>query len=273
MRGKFLDMFNNSVSRIFGMRRTSNEETVTSNLESPYKKDYDDPILDYYETPIGNYILPNNAPRDIIINSMKLGKIFEPEIVNAAKQHIKEGTVVLDVGANLGQMAILFSRLVGPEGSIYAFEADDYIYNILDLNIKANNIANIKPICKAVYNKTGNTMLYPVQDFKKFDSYGSYGLDPNANEGRKVETITIDSLNIQEPISFMKVDVQGSDLFVLEGAMETIKRNKMPILFEYEEQFNELFQTTWEDYSGFIESISYRIAMTIYDINYLIVPK
>ena len=103
-------------------------------------------------------------------------------------------------------------------------KADNYIYDILKLNIKANNIQNINPICKAVYNNNGNVMLYPVQDFKKFDSYGSYGLDPNANEGRKVETITIDSLNIQEPISFMKVDVQGSDLFVLEGAIETIKR-------------------------------------------------
>jgi hypothetical protein len=71
----------------------------------------------------------------------------------------------------------------------------------------------------------------------------------------------------------MKVDVQGSDLFVLEGAIETIKRHKMPILFEYEEQFNEQFNTKWKNYSDFIESVSYRTEKTIYNINYLIVPK
>ena len=273
MRSKSWNMFKNNVSRILNKRLPSNSEIVISNLESPYKKDYDDPILEYFETPIGNYILPNNAPADIVINSMKFGKIFEPEVVDVAQQYIKKGTVVLDVGANFGQMSIMFSRFAGSNGSIYAFEADNYIYDILKLNIKANNIKNINPICKAVYNNNGNAMLYPVQDFKKFDSYGSYGLDPNANEGRKVETITIDSLNIQEPISFMKVDVQGSDLFVLEGAIETIKRHKMPILFEYEEQFNEQFNTKWQDYSDFIESVSYRIAMTIYNINYLIIPK
>jgi len=273
MRSKSWDIIKNNASRLLGKRLASKSKIVISNLESPYKKDYDDPILEYFETPIGNYILPNNAPRDIVINSMKFGKIFEPEVIDVAQQYIKNGTVVLDVGANFGQMSMMFSKFVGSEGAVYAFEADDYIYDILKLNIAANNIKNINPICKAVYNKNGNVMLYPVQDFKKYDSYGSYGLDPNANEGRKVETITIDSLNIQEPISFMKVDVQGSDLFVLEGAIETIKRHKMPILFEYEEQFNEQFNTKWKNYSDFIESVSYRSEKTIYNINYLIVPK
>jgi methyltransferase FkbM-like protein len=67
-------------------------------------------------------------------------------------------------------------------------------------------------------------MFYPVPDFRRFGSYGSYGLDSGAKDGRKVETITIGILNIQTQISFMKVDVQGSDLFVLRGSVETIKR-------------------------------------------------
>jgi FkbM family methyltransferase len=239
---------------------------------SPYKKDFDDSVLEYFETPQGNYYLPNNAPRDSVINCMKFGKIFEPEVVELAQRYIKNGTIVLDVG-NFGQMSLLFSKLAGPEGTIYSFEADDFICDVLKKNIAANNCTNIKPVCKAVYNKNGDVMFYPVQDFKRFDSYGSYGLDPNAKEGREVQTITIDSLNIQEPISFMKVDVQGSDLFVLQGAVETIKRHKMPILFEYEKQFGEEFNAKWQDYCDFIGSISYRIKETILDINYLIVPK
>lgn len=240
---------------------------------SPYKRNCDDPVLEYFETPLGNYYLPNNAPRDIVINSMKYGKVFEPEVVELASKFINNGTVVLDVGANFGQMSLLFSRLVGNEGTVYAFEADDFICEVLKKNIVANNCTNIKPICKAVYSTNGAILFYPVQDFIRFDSYGSYGLDPKAKEGRKVGTITIDSLNIQEPISFMKVDVQGSDLFVLQGAVETINKNKMPILFEYEEQFGDEFNATWENYEEFIESISYRIEKTIYSINYLIVPK
>jgi len=267
------NMIMEKISSLFKKLIKSNRGIEVEVDTSPYKMDYDDPVLEYYETPIGNYYLPNNAPRDIVINSMKFGKIFEPEVVELAQQYIEEGTVVLDVGANFGQMSIMFSHFAGSKGSVYAFEADDFICGILEKNIAANNCTNIKPVCKAVYNKTGEIMLYPVQDFTRFDSYGSYGLDPNAKEGREVQTITIDSLNIQEPISFMKVDVQGSDLFVLQGAVETIQRHKMPILFEYEEQFGEEFNAKWQDYSDFIESISYRIEKTIYGINYLIVPK
>lgn len=240
---------------------------------SPYKRHYDHPMLEYFETPIGNYYLPNDAPRDVVIKCMKFGEIFEPEVVDAVCHYIKRGTVVLDVGANFGQMSLLFSQRVGPEGMVYAFEADDFICGVLKKNIAANNCTNITPVCRAVYNKNDAVMFYPVQDFKRFDSYGSYGLDPKAKEGREVRTITIDSLNIHEPISFMKVDVQGSDLFVLEGAVETIKRHKMPIVFEYEEQFGDEFKAKWKDYTNFIRSISYKIEKTIYNINYLIVPE
>ncbi len=261
------------ISTFFHSLLTSNKTVDRERGLSPYKRKYDDPVLEYFETPLGNYYLPNNAPRDIVINSMKFGEMFEPEVVELASQFIKSGTAVLDVGANFGQMSLLFSQRVGPGGIVYAFEADDFICEVLKKNIAANQCTNIKPICKAVYNKNDAVMLYPVQDFKRFDSYGSYGLDPKAKEGREVRTITIDSLDIPEPISFMKVDVQGSDLFVLEGAVETIKRHQMPILFEYEEQFGDEFNARWPNYKDFIESISYRIEKTIYEINYLIIPK
>src|SRR5687768_5853399 len=83
--------------------------------------------LDFYMTPIGNYYVPNNAPSDIVINHMKEGKYFEEKVIEAATKLIKRGSTVLDVGSNFGQMAIHFSKLVGDEGKVYAFEADDFV--------------------------------------------------------------------------------------------------------------------------------------------------
>jgi hypothetical protein len=94
----------------------------------------------------------------------------------------------------------------------------------------------------------------------------------NATAGRTVKTLTIDRLNINTPISFMKVDIQGSDLFALRGAVETIKRHRMPIIFEFEQQFQAEFRTSFQDYVDFVNSISYRFAKLVMDINYLIVP-
>ncbi len=229
--------------------------------------------LSLFKTSTGDYYLPSRIPSDEIINQIKKGKVFDSEVVEVAKQYITEGSTVLDVGANFGQMTVIFSKCAGKSGRVFSFEADDFIYSVLEKNLALNNCDNITAVCKAVYNKNGDIMFYPVQDFKRFETYGSYGLNPNAQEGRKVETITIDSLKIDTPISFIKVDVQGSDLFVLQGAVETIKQHQMPIIFEFEEGFQSEFNTCWQDYLNFIDSISYKIEKVVDDINYLIVPK
>ena len=232
-----------------------------------------DKPLKFYQTPIGNYYLPADATADFIAKKMREGEIFEPAIVDVARQYIKKGSLVLDVGANFGQMSLIFSQLVGEQGQVLSLEADDYIFYVLEQNIKANNCQNIQPIFGAVYNKTGKVMIYPVQDFDKFICYGSFGLDPNTTEGRQVQTIAIDDLKIDREVSFMKVDVQGSDLFAMQGAIETIKKYRMPIIFEFEQQFQKQFNTCFQDYLDFIASINYKVEEVVDNINYLIVPK
>lgn len=226
-----------------------------------------------FQTGLGTYYLPEDIKTDVIANMMKAGKIFEPEILNIAKRFICKGTAVLDLGANFGQMSLLFSDLVGSTGKVYSFEAADDVCEVLKKNIEANKKTNVIPICKAVYDSVGKLKFYPEPDFSRFGSYGSYGLDPAATAGRTVETITIDSLDIKEFISFMKIDIQGSDLFAMKGARKTIMKNRMPILFEYEEQFQQEFDTSFYDYMEFIDSIQYRVLETVSGINFVIIPK
>src|SRR4029077_18213670 len=110
----------------------------------------------------------------------------------------------------------------------------------------------ILPVFGAVHDVAGQTLYFPVQDFERFSSYGSYGIDYAGNKGRPVPTLTIDSLNIAEPISFMKVDVQGGDLHAMRGAVATIAKNKMPILFEYEYQFEAELKLSFQEYVDFV---------------------
>lgn len=226
----------------------------------------------FYKTATGNYYLPTSTPLDCVVRNIRMNRIWEPEVVEVARQYIRRDSVVLDVGSNLGQMAILFSKMVGDNGQVLAFEADDYVFAILQKNIDANHCYNVRAFSRAVYDESNKMMFFPEQDFKRFKAYGSYGLDPNAKSGRNVKTIAIDDLNIQTPISFMKVDVQGSDLFAMRGAVQAIRQHRMPILFEFEEQFQEEFHTSFQDYLNFIDSIGYKIEKKILNINYLIIP-
>ena len=224
----------------------------------------------YFETPIGCWWLPLSD--DAVATTMRLGHIFEPEIVAEASSHITPGSSVLDLGSNFGQMAVLFSRMTGPSGTVHAFEADPFVCHLLRRNIEANAASNIIVHETAVWRESGRILFYPVQDFVRFNTFGSYGIDPNATAGRQVTSTAIDSLDLPGNISFMKIDVQGSDLYAMEGATGTIERNKMPILFEFETLLQDDFGTSFRDYESLLARLQYKIEKVVGNNNYLIKP-
>jgi FkbM family methyltransferase len=228
--------------------------------------------ISFYETATGNYYLPTDAWGDMIAKNIKSDKVFDAPIVEIAKKYIKPGTIALDVGANFGQMSVLMSTFVGSDGMVYAFEADDFIYHILEKNAKAN-ADNIKTVFGAVHHTGGETLYFPVQDFERFNTYGSYGIDYIHGNGRPVPTIAIDDIDFAMPISFMKVDVQGGDLLALKGAAKTISKHKMPIIFEYEYLFEDELNLSFQEYVDFVLGLGYYFAKVINGQNFLVLPR
>src|SRR5687768_8406500 len=84
--------------------------------------------LTLYETATGKYYLPTDATADVVANAIINNQIFEEEVVNCARKYIQPGSVVLDVGANFGQMTLLFSEMVTENGKVYSFDADDFVF-------------------------------------------------------------------------------------------------------------------------------------------------
>lgn len=240
----------------------------------PVKKSKKSKKLTLHKTVTGNYYLPTEAYRDVVANTIINNEIFEKEVVELASRYIKPGDTVLDIGSNFGQMSVLFSNMVGENGKVHSFDADDWVYEIFTKNIEANNkTGKIIPHFGAVHNMAGEILIFPDQDFEEFSAYGSYGIDYNAKQGRQVKTITIDDLNIEGPVHFMKIDIQGGDLQAMQGAVKTIEKNRMPILFEYEYNFEEKFSLCFQDYVDFVQSINYKFHKVVSGHNFLIIPK
>lgn len=240
----------------------------------PEKKSRKTKNLSLHKTVTGNYYLPTDAHNDGVANTIKSNLVFEKDVIDLASKYIKPGNTVLDLGANFGQMSILFSEMVGKNGKVHSFDADDWVFEIFKKNIEANDKTDIIiPHFGAVHNVAGETLIFPDQDFEEFGSYGSYGIDYNAKQGREVKTITIDSMGFEEPIHFMKVDIQGGDLQALQGAVKTIEKNRMPILFEYEYNFEDKFNMCFQDYVDFVSSINYKFHKVINGHNFLIIPR
>lgn len=236
------------------------------------KKSIKSDKLSFHKTVTGNYFLPEEAYQDIIANTIKSNQIFDLEIYEIAHKYVRPNTTALDVGSNFGQMAILLSKLVGEKGTVHAFEADDFIFEILQKNIKENS-TNITPHFGAVHNISNETLHFPVQDFERFSTYGSYGIDYVHGKGRPIKTITIDEIEFDKPVSFIKIDIQGGDLQAMKGAVKTIEKYKMPIIFEYEYQFEDELNLSFQEYVDFVKSINYKFERVVNGQNYLILPN
>ena len=166
------------------------------------------------------------------------------------KEQIRPGMVVVDVGANIGYYALIAAKLVGNEGKVYAFEPVSNNYDLLVANIKVNGYTNIIPIPKAVSNKCGKALLFinkvnlTTPSLSQDNVTGhistdimSAGLSTPSLSRDEVETITLDkffegAVGV-EKVDFLKMDVEGYEGLVIEGAEKVLKGNNLKIFMEF----------------------------------------
>ena len=233
--------------------------------------------LKLYKTATGNFYLPQFALKDLIRNEIIDNKIFDRKVYETAIQYIKDDTIVLDVGANFGQLSVLLSKCK-KNVEVYSFEASKYIFEILEKNVQINN-ANVKLFHKLVGNETEQELFIKKLNISKFNTYGSNMIEKteirneNSPNIEKINSIKIDDIFFDKKISLMKIDVQGYDLEVLKGSKKTIIKQQMPIIFEYEEDFAKDFNYTFKNFEFFIDEINYKISAQIDKSNYLILPR
>ena len=141
---------------------------------------------------------------------------------------LQPGDVAIDVGANIGALTIPMARLVGKDGQIIAFEASAANLELLYKNINQNGLRdNVYVRSVAASDKEG---ILKVDKQSALHAY----CRPDINEGDfNVACDTIDSMELPK-VKLIKIDVDGHELQVLNGAAETIARCKPIIYIENE---------------------------------------
>lgn len=229
-------------------------------------------ITKLYKTSTGLYYLPFLSYKDTVRRKIINNEIYEKEIVDIAAEYIEPNSIVLDIGANFGQMSILFSE-TQRNVKVFAFEAQKYVFELLEKNVKVNDKKNIKCFYNLVGSKSGIENI-KINKLYKFGSWGANNIEYSSNKQRstKIKAIKIDDIKFDQTISFMKVDVQGLDLDVLRGAKNTIKYHRMPIIFEYESIFENIYDYKFDDIEKILNEINYEVKTKIGN-DFLIVPS
>jgi FkbM family methyltransferase len=142
---------------------------------------------------------------------------------------VRHDSVVADVGANQGLYSLWLAR-VATSGHIYAFEPDPQLFRCLENNIRNNQLTNISAIRAAASDRSGRLAL-TANKLNRGDNRVTRNPDSGFAE---VKAITLDETLSHSRVDLLKIDVQGFEIEVLQGARETIGNNRdLTILFEF----------------------------------------
>ena len=168
---------------------------------------------------------------------------YEPYETQLILRQARVGEVVVDVGANIGYYTVLLADKVGKNGKVYAFEPDKTNFEILVKNIKENDLKNVVAVNAAVGSRSGKLKLYKSKenlgDHKLYDQ--NPPVDKSTSSLKKggslkteiVKIIKLDEYLADIKVDLLKIDTQGWEPEVIEGAKEIIKKNKPVMFLEY----------------------------------------
>lgn len=158
----------------------------------------------------------------------------EANLTNFLLRFIKEGDVILDVGAHVGFYSMLTSSLVGDKGEVHSFEPTPWTYEILKKNTE--KLSNVILNNKAVSDKKE---IIPFKDYGP--GYGAYNTAHKKGSilKKKAETMNIGTVVLDEYCKgeniapdFIKLDAEGYEYAILQGMVNILEVNRPVVTLE-----------------------------------------
>lgn len=168
--------------------------------------------------------------------SLSVFGIYEPLETKLVKNEIKNGDTVVDIGAFIGYYTLIFAKLVGDKGKVFAFEPDLNSFNLLEKNITLNKYKNVVLEQKAVSNK--NEKKLEIENICLDEYFKTYG----------------------EKIDFIKIDIEGAEKLALDGMSLLLHRNtNIKLMIEFHPTELKKFSIEPAEYLKSINDYGFKI--------------
>jgi len=164
---------------------------------------------------------------------------FERDLVRSYQRLIKPGATVLDIGANIGAHTLPLAKHVGPSGRVIAIEATEYAYRKLQKNLSLN--PSLQPQTTAIQalltatndapTETAITSSWPIAGSEPTQAVLCGAL--RSTEGARTQSLDtlLDHLAVSQ-VHWIKLDVDGHELSVLQGSSKCLRIHKPSIFME-----------------------------------------
>lgn len=167
---------------------------------------------------------------------------WNPVECQGFRSAIRPGSIVLDIGANIGTYSLLFGQWASPNGKVFAFEPAPESFAALCQHITLNRLEKvIVPVRQAISDRVGTL------PFLAASTHGTNRLisedEPTTGLTQQIETVTIDEFCASRGLEpdVIKIDIEGFELAALRGAERTLRSRRDELMV-----FVEMHPTTWK---------------------------
>ncbi|MEM7210554.1 MAG: FkbM family methyltransferase [Pseudomonadota bacterium] len=173
---------------------------------------------------------------------MEKRTFWEQRLLDRALPHLRECRTAADIGANIGNHAVFMGLIAGiPE--VTCFEPQRYVFGLLQKNLAVNGLEHFKTINSAVGSRVGGA------DMVLHRNTSFHGTAYRESTDGEFPVTTLDE-SFPDGIDFIKIDVEGMQMEVLGGAVETLKAHKPTLWMELRRNHNE-----FEPVNKFLEDL------------------
>jgi FkbM family methyltransferase len=211
--------------------------------------------------------LPNGCQvlcdlRDHVQRQIWFNGAYEPVETYLFSQLLQPGMTVLDVGANVGQYTLIASTAVGPSGSVHSFEPVPATFARLQEHVELNQLANVTLNRAALWFEDAPLKLGLAPE--SADNLGSYSVG-----AAEVQETAVNALGVRletyalmaklTRLDLVKMDIEGAELFALQGGRPLFERFHPLILMEVNREALGKLNTDPESLWRLVEAIGYRV--------------
>ncbi len=194
-----------------------------------------------------------SSPDDAYLNSLQ--GAFEPEMVNLFKTLAQNSETIIDVGANIGCTSILFGTIAK---QVYSFEPSPTTYGFLKSNLEQSGLKNIRTMQMGLGSQTSEFKLH----YSPMNRAGAFVTSDKMGSVYATESISIRRMDdVLKPlnlagIDLIKIDVEGFEKHVIQGAVETLATYKPIVVLELNHWCLNAFQRmSVPDFFDFLRSV------------------
>jgi len=212
-------------------------------------------LLGLYKLVVKTGLMQTRFGQALFTQSYMLYKrLIEARDAKALLKYVPAGSCVIDVGANIGFFTLQFAQQVGNNGHVIALEPEAHNFRQLEQQVRGAGLSGRVTLLEAVAAAQAGELHLQLDPYHPANHKIS-------DQGVAVRAVTLDALALMQslPVALVKIDVQGAEMQVLDGAMDLLNRHHPALFVEVDDQALQGFGTSATALLQRLLELGYRI--------------